>query len=1690
MMHQEQVNHILQGLRAKTEDAKLDAAKELHIFVTSELQEDATVEIFDLIDQQIYSMLSSPHSSDHKGAILAINALIGAEIGNKNIKTSRFANYLKNQVPSTDQTVRVLTAQVIAKLVLVSGFLDFGEHEMLHAFEWLEDKNEGRRHAGVRGVILRKTLNTVTYTGFVLLICELSAVMPTFFYQHINKFFDAILLVLWDSKSHIREDAASALRQALAIMAYREKKDKHLLPSGWYEQCFKQAAAEFEDAIGSLTPKEKNAIRDNRVHGALLVFNELLRLSNSSFEEERDALLQAHAAFSCIRQDRWRRDMRVVGSSSRRFPPTSSTAIASPNSSRALRQFHSHRRSGSATTPFLSPLRSQPDAALLLSAALVSGPDNDRYPFLPAGMGGKFLESTVCTDVVKHHYDIICQRVVAQKGNKNSFVQSTFLLLIPRLAAFNKRRFRDNHLEEILTHLLSLLKRERIPAAFAALGLTAVALGEDITPHLSQIVEVIRFCLPSLAPVPPPSSRRKTTSTSSLVDNHADPSVVACLAQVCHAVGPSLRDDVKELLKPCLKLGLSSVLTASLKEIAVQIPELKQLVSENLLTILSTILTAAPECSPESSSSLRSPTPPTSPSSVALIFGPSGEGHGPQLGASEPANIVLALKTLSTFDFEARSLLPYVDLLANDLTSSSHKSIRQEALRACTRILQPNLSLAMSSQTVFLKISDAVKKLLRAGLTDTDPDIRLCTLECLQEPFDTHLAQAECISLLFMAKHDQVFEIREHALCALGRLSTRNPALVMPKLRITLIQLLSELEFSLGRSREQAASLLGRLVSYSPALIEPYIEGILTFLTPRLKEGDCNPAVISKILLCIGELAQVNGAVIERHEKALYPILIEMIQDSSAGQKRLMALWTLGQVVQSTGKVVEPYLEYPHLTDILLVILKTENTLRIRRETIRVLGLLGALDPYRAVSNKNEIDPHCMADDETDSESQADMTTNEMLVSMNVSSNSLDEFYPAVTLSTVTRILRDPSQAQQNVVQAISFTFKSIGLKCVPYLPQVLPPLLNLIRTGDPPFKEFLFQHLGKLISIVGQHIRNYVDGIFALIIEFWNISGTYGSPQSDRMRGTIINLLEQIYGALGSEFKVYMPKVLPLILKTLQTDSSKDRSVTLKLLQTLSKCAPALESYLHMLLPPIVRLTETSDCSNQVRKQALDTITDIAGCLDLTEYPSTLIHPLVRVLDHQPELRNAAMEVLCSLGVQLGHRFQLFVPLIARAITRNKINHQKYEHLVSWIKKNDSLEDLPMFCRPRLPRTRAGDSDSDATPIKDKGIVLAALRNAWKVNRQASKEDWIVWLHRLSTELLKASPSPSLRACIALIPHYPMILRDLFNAAFVSCWLALDETSKSELMSALEVALAVQDVPELTQTILNLAEFMEHCDKGPLPLDPTLLGKHAMAVQAYAKALHYKEAEFHRQPTKTTETVGALISINHKLQQKEAAAGLLSFAMRNLSQDLRVEEKWYEKLHDWESALEAYQRKQELSPDDPSLTLGQMRCLQALGEWGGSSFFTVQLIDLARDLIDSELTSMISESYQRGYETLVTVVMLSELEEAVMYKLVPKKRSMIKWIWSKRLEGCRRSVEDWQRLLQVRSLVLSPREDMQTWLKFASLCRKSGRPLIADKTLMMLRECTKNDPVAAAKVTYASTKLMWSSNRKADALK
>jgi FKBP12-rapamycin complex-associated protein len=122
---------------------------------------------------------------------------------------------------------------------------------------------------------------------------------------------------------------------------------------------------------------------------------------------------------------------------------------------------------------------------------------------------------------------------------------------------------------------------------------------------------------------------------------------------------------------------------------------------------------------------------------------------------------------------------------------------------------------------------------------------------------------------------------------------------------------------------------------------------MLSVLLKTASAKDSSPAVTSYCLACLGELARVGGEEIAPSVDRIMALIMEMLADQTSTLKRDAALKALGQVASNTGMVIEPYHKYPQLLGLLIRFLKTEKNQTIRRETIRTMGILGALDPYK-----------------------------------------------------------------------------------------------------------------------------------------------------------------------------------------------------------------------------------------------------------------------------------------------------------------------------------------------------------------------------------------------------------------------------------------------------------------------------------------------------------------------------------------------------------------------------------------------------------------------------------------------------------------------------------------------------------------------------------------------------------------------
>ncbi|EXJ58070.1 FKBP12-rapamycin complex-associated protein [Cladophialophora yegresii CBS 114405] len=1318
-------------------------------------------------------------------------------------------------------------------------------------------------------------------------------------------------------------------------------------------------------------------------------------------------------------------------------------------------------------------------------------------------------------------YRNACEIVLRFKDHRDPRIRTQIVQVIPVLAEYAPLEFINNYLHKFMVYLQAQLKRDKERnQAFVAIGQIANAVGSAMAQYLDGIILYIRESLSA------------KTKNRAAVDEGP---MFKCISMLAGAVGQTLSKYMEALLDPIFACGLTEPMEQALEDMAHNIPPIRATIQDKLLDLLSLILVRSPY------RPLGCPTNTTPPlPSFAKDYGGMPAEH-------KDHEITLALKTLGKFDFSGHILNEFVRDVTLRYATNENPEIRRAAALTCCQLFMLDPILHQTSNNAIQVVGEVVDKLLTVAVGDPDADIRVTVLRALDKKFDKHLARPDNIRCLFLAVNDEVFPVREAAIEIIGRLTTVNPAYVFPPLRKLLVNLLTGLGYSnTAKQKEESARLISLFVSNATSLVRTYVEAMVSALLP--KATDTNPGVASTTIKALGDLTSVGGEEMVRHIPELMPIIIDALQDLASHEKREAAMQTLSSLAINSQYVIDPFMDYPELLGILINIIKTEAHEELRTDAIKLVGVLGALDPYKYQQLSESV-----AEKQSKAETQP---VSDVALIMQGLTPSNEEYYPTVVINTLMQtILADHTLVQYHsaVIDAVVTIFKTIGMKCVPFLGQIIPGFLGVIRSSPPPRLESYFNQLAVLVNIVRQHIRAFLPDIIEVIREFWNVSR--------QVQSTILSLIEAISKSLEGEFRRYLAGLLPLMLGVIENDSDLRRESSIRILHTFLVFGSSGEEYMHMIIPAIVRIFENPAAPPNARRAAIDTLGKLSRTVNVSDFASLMIHPLSKILS-SPEkvvtnssersLKSAALDCICALIYHLGQDFAHYLPLVERSTKAGQINSDRFQKLIENFKSGKALP-VDFY-----PEEQYGSTAEETTYANITSMRLPVnqqhLKNAWDTSQKSTKEDWQEWMRRFSVELLKESPSHALRACASLAGVYQPLAKDLFNSAFVSCWTELYDQYQEELIRSIEKALTSPHIPpDILQTLLNLAEFMEHDDKS-LPIDIRTLGRFAAKCHAFAKALHYKELEFEQD--QNSQSVEALISINNQLQQSDAAIGILRRAQ--VFGEVELKEAWFEKLQRWEEALSAYQKREKIEPENFDIVMGKMRCLHALGEWKilseiaqehwnsastenrknmsalaaaaawgrgewdlmdnyisvmkesspDRAFFGAILaiqrnhfadaqsfIVRARDGVNSEITATIGESYNRAYSVVVRTQMLAELEEIITYKQSEgnsEKQESLKMLWNKRLLGCQSNVEVWQRMLKVRALVLKPTDNADIWIKFANLCRKSERIGLAERSLSSLGgggNLAANLVDAPPPVAYARLKFTWATGHQETAL-
>ena len=370
-------------------------------------------------------------------------------------------------------------------------------------------------------------------------------------------------------------------------------------------------------------------------------------------------------------------------------------------------------------------------------------------------------------------------------------------------------------------------------------------------------------------------------------------------------------------------------------------------------------------------------------------------------------------------------------------------------------------------------------------------------------------------------------------------------------------------------------------------------------------------------------------------------------------------------------------------------------------------------------------------------------------------------------------------------------------------------------------------------------------------------------------------------------------------------------------------------------------------------------------------------------------------------------------------------------------------------------------------------------------------------WIEDLCVKVLVNSPQISIQSCINVINLSQTFRQELFPIAFFSCWIVTSPEDKLHISNIIKMIF--QNFEKKDPELLHLADFLDRCGH-PLLISDDIL---AEASESTAFSLFYLQRHNIDNPS-DLKTIGSLLKLNSRMGRIESARGLLT----SVSSLIHPSEtgKWREELGEWEKALEIYESQ---PGKDISCFL---RCFAHLELWDkirekidyfekmddsekktnaiwfawafyhSHDFAKVQkFVEYFHD--DNDINSIIfqslflisSENYEsakecinRGFNLLSTKLKvfnglndnkasknmvfaehLIELQEVLNIK--QNKIQNFPKIWKYRLQNFSSDSYAWTKLIEIRSLVLSPSEHIEAYLKMFSALREERRWKLID---------------------------------------
>ncbi|KAJ1732407.1 phosphatidylinositol kinase- protein kinase tor1, partial [Coemansia biformis] len=913
----------------------------------------------------------------------------------------------------------------------------------------------------------------------------------------------------------------------------------------------------------------------------------------------------------------------------------------------------------------------------------------------------------ICQELLQHggmymqsHFAQACETAMRLKDNRDAFVRRAAIEQLPMLARYSPQEFArvgasgESMLSRSCNYLITLSRTndsER-PTTLLALGNIAQNCSTEFRPFLEPAMGAIRYVL---------VQRAKARAAAADADDAVTAGALQAVAMLAAAMGPALTRHMRDILDLMFMTGLNQALCDALQALVREVGQLQPAVQGRLLDTVSVILVGMPfRPQQQSLDDLERRMGTMSMHYAATPGGPvpagamtNGVSHASSGSAAEPTSLVvraasnipvtpdtlvLALRTLRTFDFSEENLSEFLRNEVLKYTVHSSAAVRSEAIHAAAHIvLSDPLYRSMAGAGAEVA-SEVVQRLVSAAVVDVDRDVRLMAAHMLEEAFvlDFHLCRAQNIQDLFLLMSDEVFEVRRTVLTVIGRLVKVNAAYVMPSLRRLIIQLQTELEHARGiREREECVQLLTVLVGAAGNWICPFVGNIFATILPRI--DDAPPQLASKLLDTVAALARVGGSELVPYYDELLASIVRAVSDGTNAPKRMAALKALSSCASFCAMVIDPYTEYPQLFNILSAILKDNSDMEMRTEALRAVGALGAIDQHRfkdALSNTADgtsgglggggAAPNGTPVGAAATTAVAALPAGAMQRKAGTAGRKTGAAGRKIDARR-RRNRRRQGRVQPNVMTAfnsekpvealvgdIPSDACGIAFSSDEYYTTVaVNALLSILNdTADVASHQEAAQALTNMFAPLKAKAAPYIEHSLHAILAAMEVapdSDTYvifyikrlhklvetahqlirphlsslfklfstDALGSIQQQNESIDLLKALAEALVGDFGPHIAIVLPYLIAVIDRDASDARAPTENALSAIQVLSPSLEGYLFLVMPRLIALLDTTMNPRKIVEAALECIAALVTAVNCSSFASRIVLTLVRLL-------------------------------------------------------------------------------------------------------------------------------------------------------------------------------------------------------------------------------------------------------------------------------------------------------------------------------------------------------------------------------------------------------------------------------------------------------------------------------------------